>query len=141
MGMMTKARCLEKQKLEVEKIDLGDGDFIYVREMYGSERNAFELSLRKYVKEDEEGDVAGELDLSNFNAKFVVSCACDEKGRLLFKPEDALTLGNSMGFRRLSLISGAAAKLNKWGEEQKAAVIKNSGAAQSGDSGSVSAKK
>ena len=41
---------LAKEELEIVKVDLGKGDYVYVRQMTGRERDRFEQSLIKESK-------------------------------------------------------------------------------------------
>jgi len=135
MGLLDRKKLLEKEKLEVEKVDLTKDEFIYVRQMTGAERDMFERSL--YVV-DKDNKVSTRLE--NFRAKLAVCTVCDEKGTLLLLPEDVNTLSRSMSAAKLEKIVNAAQKLNKITEKDKEGLIKNSlvGPADNFSSDSVS---
>jgi hypothetical protein len=48
MGQLDRSALLQKEKLEIEKVDLGNGDFVYVTQMTGHGRDAFELALYSF---------------------------------------------------------------------------------------------
>ena len=140
MGLLNKAKLLEKQKLEIERVDLGDDEFVYVTQMTGRARDRFERSLMRETK-DMKGKVTGyEQNLEDFRAKLAAATICDENGVLLLEPKDAVLLSSNMSAARLEKIIIAAQKLNAITEEDKEALVKNSEAAPDGssNSGSVS---
>jgi hypothetical protein len=131
MAFLTREKLLAKQKLEIEKVDLGGSDFVFVREMTGSERDAWEVSLLSEKEDDKK-------DLSDFRAKLVVHTACDEKGKFIFKSNDYKALSQNISGKRIKLIADAAGKINKVTIEDQDALVKNSEAAPSGNSTSGS---
>lgn len=113
MAFLTREDLLKKDNLKIEKVDLGDGDYVYVRQWTGKEKDIFERSLMKPIK-DKNGQIIGmEQDLEDFRAKLAVSCLCDEKGNLLLKPEDYKLLSQSMKASRLEKIVEVAQRLNQ----------------------------
>ena len=140
MGLFNKAKLLEKQKLEVVRVDLSDEDFVYVSQMTGRARDRFERSLMRETK-DMKGKVTGyEQNLEDFRAKLVAATVCDENGVLLLEPKDAVLLSQNMAAARLEKIVVAAQKLNAITEEDKEALTKNSEADLVGNSNSDSAE-
>jgi hypothetical protein len=133
MGLLNKELLLKKQPLRIEKVDLGNGDFVFVKEMTAHEKDLFEQSLRKVVI-DSNGEKTYEQSIENFRAKFAVNIICDEKGNLLLKQSDYPALSQNMGSARLETIVEEGQSLNKISEKDKEALVKNSGAARSGDS-------
>lgn len=133
MSFLTCDKLLTKQKLEIVKVDLGDDDYIYVREMTGRERDAYEVSLLPEKGEEER-------ELTDFRAKLVVRVACDESGKNIFELKDYKKLSQNISGRRLRIIANAASKLNKISEEEKKEIEKNSEAVQDGNSTSDSAE-
>jgi len=135
MALLDRKRLLEKEKLDVVKVDLSKDEFIYVRQMTGAERDMFERSL--YVV-DKENKVSTRLE--NFRAKLAVCTICDDKGNLLLLPEDVNMLSKNMSAAKLEKIVNVAQKLNAITEEDKEALTKNSsvGQADNSSSGSVS---
>jgi ABC-type ATPase involved in cell division len=130
---------LQKEELEKVKVDLGKGEFVYVRQMTGRERDNFEQSLIK-EKKNAKGDVVSyDRALGDFRAKLAVVTCCDEDGKALFLPDDYSLLSQNMSAKRLELIVNAAQKLNAISEEDKEALVKNSNAepADNSNSGSV----
>jgi len=136
MGLLDKTLLLQKEELEVVKVDLGKGNFVYVRQMTGHERDQFEQSLLKKNKDSKGMIVSYEQATEDFRAKLAVQTVCDEKGVLLLKPSDYLTLSQNMSARRLEKIINRAQELNAISEEDKENILKNSDAAQDGGSSS-----
>jgi len=131
---LSRSLLLQKEELEKVKVDLGKGEFVYVRQMTGRERDNFEQSLIKENK-DLKGNVTGyDRALGDFRAKLAVVTVCDEEGKALFLPADYSLLSQNMSAKRLELIVNAAQKLNAISEEDKEALVKNSSAVQDGNS-------
>ena len=134
MGLLNRDGLLKKEKLEVVKVDLGNDDFVFVKQMTGGKRDKWEQSLMKPVKDDK-GIVTGfESVTENFRAKLCVVTVCDAEGILLLAPKDFITLSNSMSAAKLEKIVNAATKLNAISEEDKEEILKNSDAGQAGNS-------
>jgi hypothetical protein len=131
-------KLLEKETLKIEKVDLGGGDFVHVRQMTGRERDRFERSLLLEV-EDRKGNVTYKRALEDFRAKLAVNTLCDEKGDNLMEPTDADVLSQHMSAARLERIVDKAQELNKISEEDKEAMVKNSEGGQTDVSNSGSA--
>lgn len=126
MGLLSKEKLLKRGKLEIVKVDLNEGDFVYVRQMTGRERDQWEGSLLREVK-DKKGNVVNyERALGDFRAKLAVNTVCDEKGKLLLGMEDYATLSQNMSAKLLEKIITVAQKLNSITEEDKEELIKNS---------------
>ena len=138
MGLLKRKELLQREKLEVEKVDLGSDEFVFVRQMTGRERDQFERSLYE-VKEDEEGGVKLDRRLENFRSKLAVCTMCDEEGGLLLKAGDVDTLSDSMSAKRLEKIIIVAQRLNKITEKDQEALVKNSSGGQAASSNSASA--
>ena len=133
---LSRSLLLQKEELEKVKVDLGKGEFVYVRQMTGRERDNFEQSLLKKNK-DSKGTVIGyEQATEDFRAKLAVVTVCDEDGKLLFFPEDYVLLSRNMSAKRLEIIINAAQKLNAISEEDKEEILKNSEVAQGDNSNS-----
>lgn len=134
MGLLSRTKLLEKEPLKTEKVDLGNDDFVYVRMMTGRERGTFEQSLMK-EKHDAKGKVIDyERSLTDFRAKLVVCCLCDESGKLLLDFKDYPTLSTNMSAYTLEKIVNVAQRLNAITEEDKENLVKNSDAGQTGNS-------
>lgn len=139
MGLLDRKKLLEKEQLEIVKVDFEDGDFVYVRQMTARERDEYEQSLVLRTK-DNKGRYDYDMRLENFRAKLAVRTLCDKDGTLLLKPGDFATLGGSMSARRMERIVNEAQRLNAITEEDKEALIKNSDAGLAGSSSSDSAE-
>jgi len=132
MGLLGREDLLKRQELKIEKVDLGNDEFVYVREMYAIDKDKWEQSMFTQVK------VGGKTEIKqnteNFRTKLAVNTVCDEKGVLLFQPNDYVTLSKNIGSARLEIIANAAQKLNFITEEDKETLTKNSEAGEPGDS-------
>jgi len=138
MGLLKRENLLEKEKLDVKKVDLGKGEYVYVREMTGRERDNFERSLMREIR-DKKGKLADyETNIRDFRAKLAVCTVCDENGELILKPEDYNELSKNMRISKLEEIVNEAQKINKISEEDKEEMVKNLEAAPGGNSNSNS---
>jgi len=139
--LLDRKKLLQKEPLKTVKVDLGDGEHVFVREMTGRERDQFERSLYE-VKEDTKstGRFKYERRLEDFRAKIAVNTLCDEKGDLLLQPEDYAQLSKSMKASKLDKIANAAQELNRITPEDKEFLVKNSDGGPAADSNSGSAK-
>jgi hypothetical protein len=139
MGQLGRADLLQKEILLREKVELGNDEFVYVTQMTGRERDNFEQSLVKKIK-DRKGTVTGfEQITEDFRAKLAVCTVCDEEGKLIFEPKDYNVLSINMSAAKLEKIINAAQKLNAISEEDKEALIKNLEPDPEDSSNSVSA--
>jgi len=129
---------LKKQELKVESVELDEKSAVHVRQMTGREREQFEKSLRHEIKKG--NDIKYEHALDDFRAKLAVCTVCDEKGVLIFQAGDYKTLSQNISAAWLDKIATVASKLNAITEEDKEDLVKNSEAAQGGDSDSNSAE-
>lgn len=132
MGLLGREDLLKKQELKIEKVDLGEGDYTFVREMYAIDKDKWEQSMFTTIKEGKKTEI--KQNTENFRAKLAVNTVCDENGNLLFQPNDYITLSKNMGSQRLEIIANAAQKLNFITEEDKEELTKNSEAGGPGDS-------
>lgn len=138
MALLKRQELLKKQELKTERVDLDNGDHVFVREMTGRERDNFEASMLKEVK-GKDGAIDYQRNLQDFRAKLAVNTMCDEEGEPLLDHKDYSRLSQNMGAARLGVIAEAAQKLNKITEEDKENLVKNSEAVQDGNSDSPSA--
>lgn len=136
--LLDRKSLLKKEKLEIVKVELGKEEYVYVRQMTGRERDTFEQSLIKEVKNDQ-GEVSYDRSLQDFRAKLAVCTLCDEAGAPLLEPEDYTQLSMSMSAARLEKIVNEAQKINKISEEDKESLTKNSGGGQAASLPSASA--
>ena len=123
MGLLTKKNLLTKQQLEIKQVDLDDGNYVFVKEMTGHERDSFEKSLYVVTGEGKNSKVTTKLD--DFRAKLAVCTVCDEKGELLLAFSDYPKLAKSISARNLEKIVNEAQSLNKISEDDKEALTKN----------------
>jgi hypothetical protein len=136
--LLNRKLLLQKEKLEIVKVELGKDEYVFVRQMTGRERDTFEQSLIKENK-DKDGTVIGyDRSLQDFRAKLAVVTLCDEKGSSLLEPGDYETLSMSMSAARLEKIVNKAQELNKISEEDKENLVKNLGGDQVANSSSAS---
>ena len=134
MGLLKKNDLLKKWDLKVEKVELNDrGDFVYVREMTGRERDNFERSIMKEER-DKKGAITYVGNIRDFRAKLVVNATCDEKGNLLFAADEFEQLSQNMSAGALEKLVNVAQRLSGISEEDKEALTKNSKAGQPGNS-------
>ena len=136
-NFLNRSELLKKEELQKEKVDLGNGRFVYVRQMTGHERDTFEQSLLK-KKTDAKGQVTFEQSLDDFRAKLAVCTVCDEKGNALLLPDDVSLLSKNMSAKTLETIVNVAQELNKITEKDKEELVKNSVAEPEGNSNSDS---
>lgn len=137
--LLDRSSLLKKEEVTVVKVDLGKGEFVYVRQMSGRERDTFEQSLLKEIK-DKNGNVTGyDRNLIDFRAKLAVVTLCDEVGDTLLQPKDYELLSCNMSARRLEKIVNEAQKLNAMTDEVKEELVKNSDGDQVANSNSDSA--
>ena len=126
MGLLDRAKLLRKEDLKIEKVDLGNDEFIFVRMMTGRERDRFEQSLIKEVKNAKGRVTDYERAIEDFRAKLAVCTVCDEGGKLVLTPDDYPALSVNMSAKRLEAIINKAQELNKISEEDKDNLVKNS---------------
>ena len=138
--LLNRSKLLEKEELQRVKVEFENGDFVYVRQMTGRERDNFEQSLIKETK-DSKGVVVGyDRALGDFRAKLAVVTVCNEQGDMIFMPDDYNTLSRHMSAKKLESIVNKAQELNKITEEDKEALVKNLEVGQADNSISVSAE-
>ncbi|TSA10045.1 MAG: hypothetical protein D4R73_05930 [Deltaproteobacteria bacterium] len=125
MGALDRKALLAPEALKTEKVALGKDDFVFVRQMTAHEHSGYEQTIAKEVVDEKTGAINFVRDMKDFRAKLAVHTLCDEKGVLLLKSEDYLALSQSMLATKLDKISSVALKLNKIGEAEKEALVKN----------------
>ncbi len=126
MELLTREGLLAKEKLQVVKVDLGDGAYVYVRQMTGRERDSFERTLIEVQDPVNPGDAPIVIQRQeDFRAKLAVHTVCDEKGTLLLNPEDYETLSTNISARRLDRIIQVAQSLNSITGQDKENLLKN----------------
>jgi len=139
MGFLSRENLLKKDVLKIEKVELGNGDFVYVRQLTGHENDQFQQSLYEEHSDADTGIVTLKRNMVDFRARLAVYTVCDDKGKLLLSPMDFEELSNNKSAAVLSAIVRTAQKLNNITEEDAKKMEGNSGAGQSVNSGSDSA--
>ena len=134
--LLNRDALLAKEELTIEKVEFDNGDFVYVRQMTGHERDLFEQSLLKKNRDAKGIVVSYEQATEDFRAKLAVVTLCDEAGNSILEPKDYPILSRNMSAKRLETIINKAQKLNAITEEDKEAIVKNSVADQVGSSNS-----
>ncbi|MCK9525928.1 MAG: hypothetical protein M0R49_08370 [Limnochordia bacterium] len=140
MALLTREGLLKKEEMKIRKVELGGGDFVFVRQMSAKAKDQWEQLLLKQVT-DENGRIDYVKSLDNFKAKLAVATVCDENGTLILTPEDFDVLSENMTAAKLERIIDVAQELNRIDEADKEAMVKNSESDQIGDSVSASAKQ
>ena len=139
MNLLDRNQLLKKEELEIVEVVLGNDEKVFVRQMTGRERDRFEQTLVREVK-DKKGNVNYEKTTEDFRAKLAVCTVCDGAGKLIFQVSDYELLSQNMSAARLEKIVNAAQKLNKITEDSKEEALKNSDAGETGNSTSDSAE-
>jgi hypothetical protein len=139
-NLLNRADLLIKEELKVEKVVFENGDYVFVRQMTGRERDTFEQSLLRKNRDSKGTVISYEQSTEDFRAKLAVVTVCDENGALLFVPLDYQKLSMNMSAKRLEKIVNAAQKLNAISEEDKEALVKNSEVGPADSSSSDSAE-
>jgi len=136
-NFLDRAKLLQKEEIKILKVDLGNDNYVFVRQMSGRERDQFEQSLLKSVK-NAKGETTFEQSLDDFRAKLAVASLCDEQGVPLLTTRDIPTLSQNMTATTLDKIVSESQKLNSISETDKENILKNSVADQVGNSSSAS---
>ena len=136
--MMDRGMLLEKQSLEIRKVELDKDYFVFVRQMTGRERDCFEQSLFNFGK-DEAGQETFTRAMQDYRAKLAVNTICDEQGNILLEPADAEMLSTNMSAERLEKIINVVQKINHISAADKESLVKNSRTASGSGSSSGSA--
>jgi hypothetical protein len=134
MAMLDRGKLLAKEDLKTKRVELDDGDFTFVRQMTGRERDRFDQSLMN-EKKDRKGNTTYERNLNDFRAKLAVCTLCDGEGQNLLEWGDYKTLSMNMSAARLEKIVSEAQELNRITDEDKENLVKNSEEVQEEDSG------
>ena len=121
---LDRSNLLAKEELEIKRVDLGKGGYVFVRQMTGRERNSFEQTLFT-EKIDADGTVELVRNQDDFRAKLAVHTVCDEQGNLILKPEDVETLSVNISAARLTKIADVATELNRISSEDRKKLEKN----------------
>jgi len=137
--LLSREALLQRDELKIERVELSKGH-VFVREMTGLEKDIWEKSM---LKEKPSGNknrpVEYEVNIEGFRAKLAIVTVCNEKGVLMFKPEDVRVLNQMMSAANLDRIITVAQRLNAITEKDKEELLKNSETdlEESSNSGSV----
>lgn len=123
--MLTREDILKRAEIiNIKEVTINDqGDVVYVKEMSGADRDAFEQLLVKQIGTGT--DVKFQNAFDNFRGKLCVLTVCDEKGKLLFKPSEYLLFSQSLKAPEIDKIVKASQELNKISEEKLGESVKN----------------
>jgi len=132
MGLLSRDQLLKKEQLQRVQVLLGDDSFVFVRQLSGKERDEFERSLIREVIKD--GEIVAETNVENFKAKLAVFVLCDEQGESILLPTDYEAFSRSISAAKLEMIINLAQELNRISDKDKAEMVKNFEAVQSGNS-------
>ena len=105
MGLMTKDQLLTREELRVKRVDLPNGNFVYVRMMTAFSHNSFMASIRPFKE-------SNKIDYTDFNAKLAARTICDENGQLYFDLNEVRDLSKSLSVATMAIICDAAVELN-----------------------------
>lgn len=111
------------------------GGEVYVRVMTGVERDAWEAASMRMVGRGRKREMVPKLE--NARARLCAICLCDEKGDRLFSDQDVMALGKKSA-AALDRVLTVAQRVNGITQADVDELEGNSGADQSGDSGSGS---
>ena len=138
--LLGKAELLQKEKLEIEKVEFDNGDYVFVRQMTGHERDMFEQSMLRKNRDGKGNVISVETIMDDFRSKLAAITLCDGEGKSILDAQDYKVLSNHMSAKRLEKIINVSQKLNAITEEDKEEIVKNSKPEVEGNSSSVSAE-
>ena len=119
MGQLTAQDLLSKSNLKIEKVDLGEGNFVFVKQMTAREHDKYTSLMVKKVLDDKGVVVSYENDVTDFSSKLAVCTVCDAEGNLLFTEADVELLATTISTKMLKVIVEVASELNKVDDENK----------------------
>jgi hypothetical protein len=121
MALLTKDLLLQRKPPVIEKVDLGNDDFVCVREMSAHDRDEWErLGFREVKDPRARGRIRFERDTSDYRSKLAVFVICDEEGKLLFTPEDYPALSGGINVTVMDKILEVAQRINRLGQDDEA---------------------
>jgi len=139
-NLLSKVELLKREKLEIVKVEFDNGDYVFVRQMTGHEKDLFEQSMIKKNRDGKGNVISVDTVMEDYRSKLAAITLCDEDGKSLLDVQDYRVLGNSMSAKKLDMIVSASQKLNAITEEDKEEIVKNSSAEVADNSNSVSAE-
>lgn len=133
MALLNKDQLLKKDNLEIEKVSFDDGNYVFVRQMTGHERDGWEHTLLTKTR-DKKGKISYEQNIEDFRAKLAVYTVCDDQGNLLLGKSDYKQLSENISAYKLEQIINVAQRLNKISDEDRENLINSSEQDQSDNS-------
>lgn len=123
---ISREKFLKKQEFKIEQviIDETTGDFVYIKQMSGFDRDRLEQSMTIQTK-DEKGNEIAKVTTENFKAKMICATVCDENGVLLLKPDDYKTINANFTADAIENLSNKASDLNKIRQKDQEDAVKN----------------
>lgn len=133
MALLTREQILAKNDMKRERVSVPewDGDEVIVSSLTAAAKNAYQASLF---------DIKGstrKIRMENATAKLLVMTLVDENGNRQFTETDIEKLGTKSAAALERLVK-VANRLSGMDAEENAVILKNSEAAQSDDSPTVS---
>lgn len=124
--LISRENFLKKQEFKKVKVVLDEesGDFVFVKQMSGYDRDRLEQSMTVTTK-DGTGNEVQKVTTENFKAKMICATVCDENGVLLLKPDDFKIVNANFTADVIELLSNKASELNKIRQEDQEAATKN----------------
>lgn len=124
MALLKREDFLKQDDFKIEKVDLGNGDFVYVKEMSAKAKEDYQRSLME-VTFDDNGKPKTKQKTEDLNAKLAVCTMCDKDGNLIMKPNDAHKLSEYMKASKLEKIVDASTKINAMNVDAVENEVKN----------------
>ena len=119
MSVLDRAKLFDLAgKYEVKEVKINGDDIVFVKELNGTERDAYEASLLSQTGKD---FVA---DMENARAKLLVKTVCDAKGTRLFKDTDVNAVGQ-LPAKLVELLFSESQDLNKITDDDVEEAVKN----------------
>lgn len=117
MGFLNREELLKQEPCKIEKVDIGDGDFVFVKEMNGFERDAYEQLL--FNDRYTDGKFDNSKPITNFKQKMLACSICEEDGKLMLQPNDYIKLAQSRNYKAINKMFEVSSKLNNVEEVTK----------------------
>lgn len=123
---ISREKFLKKQEFKIEQvvIDEATGDFVFIKQMSGFDRDRLEQSMTTHTK-GEKGEDVTKITTENFKAKMICATVCDENGVLLLKPDDYKIINTNFTADAIETLSSKASQLNKIRQQDQEEAAKN----------------